>query len=134
MPLAAISRDNITKKYMELHRLYVNTDKHRILSEAESYIISGNYDAADKLLSKLDDKDTLIVRLLVHLKDKPVFKTIRKVLSGESDNIYKGLKALFSLGTHVSIELEKGNMEYRVILDDVLDAIYKQLAKEKIGG
>lgn len=68
-------------------------------------------------------KEALVNALLETVKNKSVYTTLRNMLTGKNTDIYYSLKGLFSLATHVSIELEKGNKEYLPVLADVFDKI-----------
>ena len=129
MPIAAlqVNRDDVLKRYAELHCLYKDTNKLAVLRQAESHLMENEYEKANVLLEALPSKEQLLDKLYENLKNKPVHKTLKKLLEGKCDNIYQGMKGLFSLGTHICIELEKGNMEYRPLLDETLGAIYKNL-------
>ena len=123
-----VSKEMVMQSYMERHMLYKDTNKLSVIQEAENLIMNGEYDKADEALKALPSKEELLDRLYVNLKGKPVAKTLRKVLEGKCDNLYQGLKGMFSLGTHICIELEKGNMEYRPLLNDTMAAIHKHLS------
>lgn len=118
-------KEILDAKYLELHEIYKDTDKASILVEAERRMITGDYDGAYAILEDLLDKKALIEKISVHLNGKPVEKTFRRVLAGETKNSYEILKGIFSLGCHVCIELEKGHMEYRWLLSEVMSNIYK---------
>jgi hypothetical protein len=67
-------------------------------------------------------KQDLLRRLEDQLRGKPVWKTLKAVRAGKATQ-WEAAKGLFSLGTHVAIELEQGREEYRAVLVDV----YEQL-------
>jgi len=67
----------------------------------------------------LTGEEELLDALIEKLKDKPVYKTLKKIAKGKIGSVYEELKGWFSLGTHVAIELEHGHVEYLLILDMV---------------
>ena len=73
-------------------------------------------------LNSLPTKEKLLGKLIEKLEGKPVYDTIRDVMRGKGNGWTK-VKGLFSLGTHAVIECEKGNLEYRYVLSDILDQI-----------
>lgn len=121
------NKTEVMQKYLELHKLYKGTSKAGIIKEAEGFILEKKYDRAEALLNTLPSKDALLNKLFEELKGKPVHKTLRKIMEGKCGNLYEGLKGLFSLGTHLCVELEKGNMEYKGLLEEVLSTINKQV-------
>ena len=60
----------------------------------------------------------LLEQLCIKLKKKPVYKTLRKIMKGTADTD-ESLKALFSIGTHIVIEIEQGKSEYMFLLEHV---------------
>ena len=117
----------VKQLYLELHKLYKNTDKMSILQTAEREIINSDYEAAERIMETLPNREQLLTKLMGHLQHKSVHRTLERIMNGKTANLYESLKGLFSLGTHICIELEKGNMEYRGLLDEVLESIQRNL-------
>jgi hypothetical protein len=122
-----MTRVEVVDKYQELHELYSKTDKSAVLVRIEECIFNNDIEGAEELIKQLPDKSMLQEQLYEYLKGKSVYFTLKKLVNGKCDNLYEGLKGLFSLGTHLCVELEKGNMEYRSLLDDTLAGIHKHL-------
>jgi len=122
-------KDKVSQRYLALHQLYKHTDKMDILREAESALLDRQYEKADKILSQLRTREQLLTKLMQHLQHKSVHRTLERIMSGKTANLYESLKGLFSLGTHICIELEKGNMEYRGLLEEIMDSIQKNLGR-----
>ena len=74
-------------------------------------------------METLPTDDQLLEKLNKHLKGKSVYKTIARTVQGKTKNVYEALKGLFSLGTHIAIECEKGNTEYKPLLDNLYEKI-----------
>ena len=120
-------KDKVTENYLELYRLYSKTNKLPILQQAEAKLLAKDYDGAAEILNQLPDREQLLLNLMERLKHKSVGSTLRKIRNGRTENIYQSMKGLFSLGTHICIMLEKGETEYRAILDEVLESIQRHL-------
>jgi len=117
------------------NRLYALHDK---VHEAEKYF-SGSYPIEVKNvkraygkgdiekvlegLRKLPTKEDLLRSLFERLKGKSVYKTLNKILKEEKVEREIELKGLFSLGTHIVIECEKGNSQYEVLLPYVYERL-----------
>lgn len=125
--IKTIPSDNLMEKYHEMYSMYKDTDKFGIVREAEFLILDKKNSEAMTLLETLEGKDALLNKLFEHLKGKSVHDTLKKLTEGKCHNLYKGLKGLFSLGTHLCIELEKGHKEYKCLLEDVLASINRQM-------
>jgi hypothetical protein len=82
----------------------------------------GREAAAKDVLSQLPTEKELLEDIVNKLKDKPVHKTLKRGLK-ENANDVKFLKGLFSLGTHIVIECEKGNNEYKMLLPTLYSRI-----------
>ena len=74
-------------------------------------------------LKKLPTKEDLLRSLFERLKGKSVYKTLSKILKEEKVEIETELKGLFSLGTHIVIECEKGKTQYEVLLPYVYERL-----------
>lgn len=103
----------------ELFEIYQGTNKEALLSKFLTAQVENDSKRIQELRSRLKTKDELFKELLERLKGKPVEKTLQRIYKGKTDNIYETLKGLFSLGTHIAIECEKGSYEYRVLLRDL---------------
>jgi len=114
-----MNNDEIIAKYIELHNIYRATPQVSILIKAEKLVATGKLQAAYKLLSKLPDRQALLVELAKKLKNKSVYTTIKKILSDASISKIYQLKGLSSLMTHMAIEIEGGRLEYTSILKDM---------------
>jgi hypothetical protein len=113
------------------NRYFFNTKYSDILVKAQEYYNKGDEIKAMKALSQLPDKTKLLRQLLKECRGKAMEKSLRKVTDGKITNFYGVLKSLYSLGTHILIELEKGNLEYRMLLEDVFLKIQAAMSSQK---
>ncbi len=97
------------------------------LDEALECYPRGAYARVGEVLSRLPSSVKLLESLMRKLKGKSVHKTLVKLAKGKTSCPHENLKGLFSLGTHISIELEHGNLEYAVLAKDVHSRIGKIL-------
>lgn len=120
----------LMKEYGEKFDLYMGTDKEDVVHKAEMMLLEGRYVDARIELSKLKTSAQLFNQLGEVLKGKSVADTVRKVLAGKATK-YETLKGLFSLGTHICIELEKGQDEYQPLLRLIHRSIWKAIDERK---
>jgi len=92
------------------------------VQRARILLDEGLTDAAEEVLKYLPDERVLLEELVNKLKDKPVYKALKRGLRENSTDV-KFVKALFSLGTHILIECEQGNTEYKMLLSTVYHKI-----------
>lgn len=92
------------------------------VKRARCLLDEGREAAAKDVLSQLPTEKELLEDIVNKLKDKPVHKTLKRGLK-ENANDVKFLKGLFSLGTHIVIECEKGNSEYKMLLPTLYSRI-----------
>jgi hypothetical protein len=81
------------------------------------------YEEVEKELAKLPTEEQLLNELVLKLKNKSVFKTIVQIQEGKVKHNATYMKALFSLGTHAAIEIEKGHAEYRMLVTRIYEKI-----------
>lgn len=130
MKSTVFGMNDLMQKYFELSRLYKDTDKRATLEVVDRLLLDGKYAEASKLMDTLPDKEQLLEDLFSKLKGKSVYSTWRKISKGEQkENKYLVLKGLFSLGTHMCIECEKGRKEYEVLLQDIVERIQEVLCQ-----
>lgn len=89
---------------------------------------------AEHLARELPSPIDLLGTLLEKLKEKSVYKTLKKISDNTVDSCETSMKGLFSLGTHICIEMEQGHPEYRMILEDVYNRIGAMLFRELVTG
>lgn len=92
------------------------------VQRARTLLDEGLTNAAEEVLKCLPDEKVLLEELVNKLKDKPVYKALKRGLKENSTDV-KFVKALFSLGTHILIECEQGNNEYKMLLPTVYHKI-----------
>jgi ArsR family metal-binding transcriptional regulator len=68
-------------------------------------------------------KEQLFDELLENLKNKSVYSTLKNIMSGRKTDIIFQLKGLSSLLTHICIEIDHGNDEYKEVLFEVYGKI-----------
>jgi len=123
MNTLTVKKDKILQRYFELSNLYRDSIEYRrILTKVDECILHGRLLEAMQIMDGFKTKKDLLEELFNKLKGKPVYDTLRKInkYGGSSIPISMKLKAYFSLGTHASIEYEKGRKEYKVILKDIV--------------
>ena len=123
-----MDREKVIDKYNRCFSIYRYSSNEEILKKlkiVEEFLMNGLYEPAEKVLSTFDDKDTLYRKLFHKLKGKPIYNTLKKIMKLKIDNPALLLKGLFSLGTHVCIEIEHGNLEYIPLIEDIFDKMHK---------
>jgi len=69
------------------------------------------------------DKEQLLQQLVEKLKGKSVYKTLIQITRDENVPRTRALKGLFSLGTHLVIEIEQGGKQYECLLEDIYNRL-----------
>lgn len=106
---------------LEACRGYFSKYKQDLL-EADKALQSKNIEKCRQILDKLPNEIDLLNSLVLKLKGKKVYITLKKINEGTAD-IYLSLKGLSSLMTHTIIECEQGSTEYELILPYILKQI-----------
>jgi len=75
-------------------------------------------------LNNLPTEKQLLAELILKLKGKSVYRTLRKIQEGKLENNLITLKGLSSLFTHTIIECEK-NPEFKLLIPTILNEINK---------
>ena len=102
---------------------YLNETQYEpFVKRARVLFDEGREAAAERVMEALPDEKCLLEELVQKLREKPVYKALKRGLK-ENSNDPKFIKSLFSLGTHIMIECEKGNREYRMLLPVIHERI-----------
>ena len=110
---------------------YLGDTRHwRVVREASDLWRDGQWEKARKLLDSLPTKGKLLKQLVEKLKGKSVYKTLKKIEEGSLKKGPKFLKGLFSLGSHIAIEVERGNKEYRMLYPVIYEKLGEILYNE----
>lgn len=99
------------------------------VQEAKKHFLNGDMLCAETLLDQLPTKEVLLGSLVEKLRNKPVYKTLKKILRNEKLDGYTVLKGLSSLFTHTAILCEKGEKEYHMLLVDIYERIGTSIYK-----
>ena len=87
------------------------------------HLTASDIERCNELLDSLPNEEQLLESLVGKLKDKPVYRTLKKLQAHENIDKHIALKGLFSLGTHAAIECEHGKKEYGLLLPFIHEKI-----------
>jgi len=119
----------IFDKLTEVEKFYTDTQYAYLVPAVEACVDAGQYVEAEKLLNRFPTKKELLDSLVEKLKGKSVYRTLKKLSENEVEDSSTMLKGLSSLLTHITIEVEKGNKEYRALYPLIYERIGKLLYK-----
>jgi hypothetical protein len=111
----------LLNKLLEAEKYFAKGEYKAITGLSRELFERGQFDLCEIELGKLPTKEQLLRSLVEKLKEKSVYKTLRKIQEGQVDNDLITLKGLLSLGTHIVIECEHGNREYGILLPTLLE-------------
>jgi len=117
----------IIDKLSEIQKYFTGTQYDHIVPLLEACVTAGRYLEAELLIKQFPTREVLLSALVEKLKKKSVYKTFKQIRENKAANDPQTLKALFSLGTHVAIEVEQGNKEYRALYPLIYEKIGKLL-------
>lgn len=113
-------------KLFEAEKYFTKPKYVGIVTEARKVFQAGDFEACKKKLDELPNSGELLERLVSKLKNKHLYKTLRKIEDGTLDPILDSIpvaKGLSSLLTHILIECEHGNDEYKILLLNVAEKL-----------
>ena len=114
-------------KIAEVKKYYSGTKYDHLIPALEVCLKFSEYAEAEKVLNKFPTKAFLLDEMVEKLKGKSVYKSLKRISENKITNNSEMLKGLFSLGTHISIEVGKGNKEYSILYPLVYEKIGKIL-------
>jgi len=99
------------------------TKKAGIVNLARELFERGQFDLCEKELERLPTDAELLEKLVEKLKGKSVHKTLKQMQEGRVENNLLTAKGLSSLLTHILIECEHGNNEYKILIPNVIEKL-----------
>jgi len=117
----------LLNKLTEAEKYFITKEYVDTVELARELFERGQFDLCEKQLAKLPSRAELLDQLVEKLKGKSVYKTLKRIQEGKAGVDWAGLKGLMSLGTHIMIECEHGNTEYRILLPNLLEKISEMI-------
>jgi len=125
----------LLNKLLEAEKYFTKSEYKAITGLSRELFERGQFDLCEIELGKLPTKEQLLRSLVEKLKEKSVYKTLRKIQEGQVDNDLVTAKGLSSLLTHAIIEVEQGNTENKMLIPSILeklnDTMYCVLSQNK---
>ena len=119
--------DFLLQRMIEIEK-YCSPDVGMLSDIAEAYN-NGMNQVVQDWVDQFPTQDQLMAQLVEKLKGKSVYHTLKAISEGKVDSPDRALKGLFSLGTHIAIELEQGNKEFGMLLP----ALHVKIGKLIVG-
>lgn len=120
----------IHDKLAYAQKYFLNTQYSGIVKCVEALCEDKHYHAAEVAFSALPTQKDLLEKLTHKLKRKSVYDTLVQIDEGKINSGPAFLKGLFSLGTHVAIEVEHGHKEYRCLYPLIYEKLSEVLFSE----
>ena len=112
----------LLNRLAEAEKYFTKKKYTETVKRAKELFECGKFATCEKELESLPSNGELLERLVDKLKDKHLYKTLRKI-EGKVGNDLLTAKALSSLLTHIIIEVEQGNNEYKVLIPGVIEKL-----------
>lgn len=116
-------------RLLEAEKYFTKKKYMDIVELARELFERGQFDLCEEQLDKLPTIAELLESLIERLKDKHLYKTLRKIQESKVGNDLLTAKGLSSLLTHTIIEVEQGNTEYKILLPNLLEKISEIIYK-----
>ena len=113
----------LLNKLTEAEKYFTKKKYADTIELARELFERGQFDLCKQQLEKLPTSVKLLEDLIGKLKDKHLYKTLRHIQEGKVGNNLLTAKGLSSLLTHIIIEVEQGNNEYKVLVPSVIEKL-----------
>lgn len=121
-------QENI-KKIEEIELYFRDTIYSPLVENLLDGYFEGNSKKVSDLIEQFPTKKQLMETLCEKLKGKAVHHTLKEISKKGDTNDVLTAKALSTLVTHVLIECEQGNKEYKFILVDLCKNLFERIEK-----
>jgi len=118
-------KKKLLTRLLEVEKYFTQEKYSKIVKTSRRLFEQGSFNLCEEELEELPSNAKLLANLVGKLKGKSVYKTLKRIQEGEG-KIESGLvtvKALSSLLTHIIIECEQGNSEYKILVPSVTEKL-----------
>jgi hypothetical protein len=119
----SMEKVKLLEKLSKAEKYYVKEKYLPIVKYARKLFENGKFGLCDLKLNELPSSAELLEQLRSKLKNKHLCRTLRKIEEGKAENSLLVAKGLSSLLTHIIIECEHGNEEYKLLIPNVVEKI-----------
>lgn len=113
----------LLNRLTEAKKYFTKKEYAEILRTADAFFENGRFFMCEKVLDKLPSNAKLLGQLVERLKGKSVAKTLKLIQEGKVENNLVTAKGLSSLLTHIIIEVEHGNDEYKILVPSIIEKL-----------
>lgn len=118
-------------RMFEAEKYFTGKEYHDIVRRARELFDKDGFKLCTGELDRLPSKGVLLERLVKKLQGKSISRTLKKIQEGKVKDDLVMAKGLSSLLTHIFIECEKGNTEYKILVPNIIEnlneAVYSTL-------
>lgn len=110
-------------RLFEAERYFTKKEYLDTIKLARDLFERGQFDTCQEELDKLPSNVKLLEQLVKKLKGKSISRTLKKIQEGKVENSLITAKGLSSLLTHIFIEVEHGNSEYKILVPSIIEKL-----------
>lgn len=110
-------------RLFEVEKYFTKKEYTSTVELARELFERGQFDLCEKKLEKLPSNIELLETLVKKLEGKSVAKTLKLIQEGKIENNLVTAKGLSSLLTHIIIEVEHGNNEYKILVPSIIEKL-----------
>jgi len=121
---------NLYNRLVEARKYFDKAEYLVIVERAEYLFQTHQNKLCEEELDKLPNSAKLLEQLVEKLgpqkgrpKGKSVYKTLKLIQEGKMDDNLVTAKGISSLLTHVFIEIEQGNSEYKLLVPKIIEKL-----------
>jgi hypothetical protein len=119
--------NTVLKRLSICEKYFKDTGYWDTVKAAREAAFSNDMALCHSLLDNIPNEVDLFNSLVEKLKNKPVYRTLKKINENDSVSKFTLLKGLSSLMTHTLIELENGHNEYGLLIPYIYEKIGKSI-------
>lgn len=110
-------------RLFEVEKYFTKKEYVGTVELARELFERGAFNLCEKQLAKLPSSAELLEKLVKKLKGKSIQKVLERIQKGGILSNSIMLKGLSSLLTHTAIEVEHGNVEYKLLLPSIYEKV-----------
>jgi hypothetical protein len=116
MAMMDFTKVSILERIAQIEKNFRGTKFDALVDQLLEFYQKNSYKAMEETIKQFPTEEKMLAQLVEKLKNKSVYVTLKKIIENKEMTDEQRLKGVSSLITHVAIEIEQGNKEYKMLL------------------
>jgi len=114
---------SLLERIAQIERSFRGTKYDPLVDQLLEFYQKNSFKGVEECLKQFPTEEKMLEQLVEKLRNKSVYVTLKRIMENKEMLDEQKLKGVSSLLTHIAIELEHGNKEYKMLLPMVYEKV-----------